>query len=181
MRTTFRFTLLACSLALAGGAPAADGLWQRIGDLHLPETRAVGQISLNLDSLRNRGGYYEIWERIDFAVPPAERRGIDLPGDVVAQRLTLWGVRCRSGTLARLTWREAGAFVPRIEAPRFLLPAPDGVGKVIIETVCDAVARRQLGELSLPSEEPPLAASPEQPLDLPPSLPLTVEADEGED
>lgn len=182
MRAFVGLFLVVSGLAFGPGSARAQSGWQAIGELHLAETRAVGQISLNLDSLRNRRTHYEIWERVRFVLPPEARRGIDLPSDNVPDRLTLWGVRCRSGTLARISWGESGSYTPRAEPLRFLLPGPDGIGRSIIDVACRAAAGRQLGDLSLgaPGENSPDVA-PGKPLDFPPLLPSTGALADDED
>lgn len=124
---------LSLSLALlAGDAPASEN-WQHIGDYYARQIRAQGAFSLNFATLRRREYHFEIWEKL---TPPADDAARH------AEWLTLWGIRCRSGLMAKITEGAAGAFEPRAATLHFFLPAPGSSGAAIIEATCNEVRRR---------------------------------------
>jgi hypothetical protein len=152
----------ALGLAWFAASATAGEPWVYIGDLQLASIRTPGKLSLNLDTLRRRSTHYEIWERLVFNADPADPAMEEAPA-----RHTLWAIRCRSGAMAKVTERIAGAVEPRAEVLRFYVPTPASSGAAIIETTCLEV-RRRANENPRPTPEGSLAAQPG--LAAPPSI-----------
>lgn len=155
------------SLALLSGNTPAEENWVYLGDYYAHPVRAMAAVSLNLDKLRRRDGYFEIWERLSplsdiHALPAATQ-----PRQ--PERLTLWAIRCRSGVMAKITEGAAGSFEPRAEQQRFFLPAPASYGAAVIEATCGEV-RRLAGENRPLATESEMANAPRRKLERPPSL-----------
>jgi hypothetical protein len=51
----------------------------------------------------------------------------------VAERRTLWAIRCRLGELAKVTEGSGGAFEPRAKVLRYSTPLTNGAGAAVIE------------------------------------------------
>lgn len=160
-----KYVIAALGLGLLSVSSLADEAWVYIGDLQMVKSLARGKLSLNIDSLRRRATHYEIWERLVYEPDPA--RPASEWAEEMPDRHTLWAVRCRSGSLAKITERIAGAVEPRTELPRFYVPLPSSSGAAVIETTCTEVRRRANANKPVKAEEPVTAAPG---LDRPPSI-----------
>lgn len=89
----------------------------------------------------------------------------------MAERRTLWAIRCRLGELAKVTEGSGGAFEPRAKVLRYSTPLTNGAGAAVIEITCRearrvAAASRPAPTADTPNEKP----APAPGLKVPPSL-----------
>ncbi len=143
-------SLLLCGVAFA--APAGER-WLHLGDTAATPTWPAGQVSIDLDSLRQRGRRHEIWERTIY-LPEASQQWTWLPGDGPPERRTLWSIRCARSAMAIITRGLSGAFEPRPEKLQYYVPAPGSADAAVLEATCSRIWRTL----------PPTAAGPAEPL-----------------
>lgn len=141
LRSGLRTFTLSLALAVPATQATGDENWVNVGEVKLATTRATGKLDIRLDSLRRRGQHYEVWERLVFAVDAAHR-GIELASDRQPEQRRLWAIACRSGSLAKVSEGEPGAFEPRPEKLAFYVPAPTSAQAAIIDLTCAEVRRR---------------------------------------
>lgn len=178
---SFAFILfgLAClSFAFVSGTAFAQERWVFLGDLHVLSTHTTGKLSINLDSLRNRGKHHEIWERVVFEVDAAEKPPT-LRGEDVPERLTLWAIRCKRGDMAKVTEKVGGSFEPRANPLRFHVPAPTSSAAAIIETTCAEVGLQHPNNAESVQRLESPDTSDGRPLAYPPSILIGDEDTEG--
>jgi hypothetical protein len=161
--------ILASFLVLATATAGADERWVHVGDLQFGKPWLTGKISIDLASLRKRAHHYEVWERIAIDADPTRRPPAPPPDDDPQERLTLWAIHCRHGSMAIVTEGIPGAFEPRAETLKFYVPAPNGAGAAVIETACAEVRRRAAGDVPLAKETSNAEAVALPALDRPPS------------
>lgn len=146
-------SVLLLFLALLAGGAGASERWEFLGEVVATPTKPRGKLSINLDSLRRRAGYYEIWERIEFDPDPRQRQSA-AADDAVAEHRTLWAIRCRAGEMAKVTEGDAGTLDPRADVLKFYSPGPYSAGAAVIETACGE-ARRIAAEKKPPAGDAP--------------------------
>ena len=129
-----------------------------------------GKLSIDLDTLRRRGGHYEIWSHLTF------------PGEEMNERRTLWALRCRTGTMAKILEAHEGQFSPRESPLRFYLPSPESASAALIAEACREIMLRATAKDALQSPRSPYdAANQTPPATQPPNFLDPAGLDDNED
>ena len=160
----------ALSLLLPSSISFSDQQRTWLGDITPLSGGTPGKLSISLDSLRPRGGHYEIWSHITF------------PGEETHERRTLWALRCRTGTMAKILEAHEGQFTPRESPLRFYLPAPESAGAALIAEACREIMLRASAKHALQSPRSLTdAASQATPATHPPNFLDPTGLDDNED
>ncbi|MBI2307961.1 MAG: hypothetical protein HYU78_11740 [Rhodocyclales bacterium] len=141
------------ALAAAGGTLAGER-WLYLGDTAPSMSWPAAQISINLDSLRERGRRHEIWERTLF-MPEPSQQWTWLPTDGPPERRTLWSIRCSRMAMAIITRGLAGSFEPRAEKLQYYVPAPGSADAAVLEATCGRVRPAAPATEAAPAEPLP--------------------------
>lgn len=151
MRTLPAASLLCCLLLCAPALAApAEERWLHLGDTAATPNWPRGKVSIDLDSLRQRGLRHEIWERTVYT-PETAQQWTWRPGDGPPERRTLWSVRCARSAMAVVTRGLAGAFEPRPERLQYYVPASGSIDAAVLRATCDRIRKNLSSSVAGPA------------------------------
>lgn len=127
-------------LLMLAAAAAADGRWLYLGDTAPGFSWPAAQLSIDLDSLRERGRHHEIWERKVYLLEPGQE-WLWQASDGPRERRTLWAIRCSRAAMAVVTRGLAGSFEPRPDKLRYYVPASGSADSAVLEATCGRVGK----------------------------------------
>jgi len=158
-----------CLMPLLAAASDGGARWLHLGDTAPTASWPSGEIRIDLDSLRQRGKRYEIWDRTIYRPEPA-RQWVWRPEDGPPERKTLWSIRCSRMAMAVITRGLAGAFEPRSEKLRYYVPAPGSADAAVLDATCAHIRTATAAAEATSAAEPRTEPAAPEPETAPPAL-----------